>query len=285
MKTIIQLVVLVFIFLMTVSSLSAQDQIILKNGDKIDCTIKELSDSEVKYIEIEDANQVIFSINRGQVREIKFSYGKVIEEEPDAFSEAYYVDDHRSNLKLSFLAIASNATILTYERSINPYSSWELSAKFLGLGFSDELNEKGFGLDVAYRIKLKSLSNKNGYRPDHLLHGGYLRAAGGVAVTSEEYSIFNAPSESVNRTLVHMGLDLGKQWIIQNRVSLDLFFGFHYFGRSNDRVTINGIDEFFEDSFNHGDLAGINTIAFATGFRVGILFEKNGGSNKKAKRR
>lgn len=287
MKAIFKTFIFGCIVLMTASSLSAQDQIILKDGKKIDCIIKELSDSKVKYVEIEDANQIIFSLNRGQVREIKFSYGKVIEEEPDAINEAYFVDDHVSNLKIDFLSISRNAAILTYERSINPFSSWEVSAKYIGIGFNDSnagYDEKGFGLDLAYRIKLKSLTNKDGYRPNHLLHGGYLRTAIGVASSTKKIFVWNQEDGSLDRTLVHLGLDIGKQWIIQNRISLDLYAGLHYYGGS-ENTTVTGTDVYYDRDFDHGDLRGNDNVAGALGFRVGYLFQKKGGNNKKVSRR
>lgn len=254
----------------------AQDVIVLKNGEKISCTIKELSDSQVKYIEIEDANELLFTLNRGQVREIKFAYGKVIEEQPDGVNEAYYTDDNRSNLKLNFLAIGADAFILTYERAINHYSSWEVTPKIIGIGFNDNIDDSGFALDFGYKIKLKSISNKNDYRPDHLMHGSYLRIASGIGFTSSE-TFFSTRSANI----IHFGLDLGKQWIIQNRIALDLYAGIHYYGGSFERTYNGQTDIYSDESFTHGDLGGSEKIAASFGLRIGVLFEKMGTQSTK----
>lgn len=259
------------ILFIALGSIDAQDQIILKNGDKISCTIKELSDSEVKYVEIEDANQVVFSINRGQVREIKFSYGKNIEEQPDAINEAYYYDDKSRNIKVNFISFATNSLVLTYEQAINPYSSWEISPKIMGIGFNDEIDDKGFALSGGYKIKLKSLINKNGYRPDYLLHGSYLRLGAGFGFTSDDNG-FSKRTMNV----VHGGIDIGKQWILQNKVALDLFAGFHYTGGSFKRESNGVTDDTSNSFFSHGDLVGEDNTAFSFGIRIGFLFSDYG---------
>lgn len=278
-------IVTVFIVIISFTSAISQDRIVLKNGDKIDCTIRELSDTEVKYTEIKDANQIIFSISRGQVREIKFAYGKTIEEKPDAINESYYFDDKKSNLKINFTALAGNATILTYERAINSFSSFEVTPKIIGLGFNnDDFEDRsGFGLDLGYKMKLGSIFKKSSYRPDHILHGSYLRINGGYAYSTKESTTNFIYKETKN--FAHFGLDLGKQWILQNTLSLDLFGGFHYFGGSFKAEDEFGDRGFNNDEFQHGDLWGDETVAVSFGLRVGFLFEKYGKSTNKKNRR
>ena len=277
----------IFIFLIISVGSYAQDIIVLKNGKEIDCTIKELSDTNIKYIEIADANQVVFNLSRGQVREIKFSYGKVIEEKSNVINELYFYDDRRSNLKVNFYAIGRDALIFTYERSINLYSSWEVTTKFLGLGFTDDGRESGMGLDIGYKFKLNSLFNGTNYRPDHLLHGSYLRGALGIAATDKESFQFYGNNKMISRTLVHFGLDFGKQWIIHNNISLDLFAGIHYYGKVGKDSNFNaiGIDDVIDDAFRHGDITGIANRAISFGIRVGFLFEKNKNISKNKRRK
>lgn len=287
MKRTIQTLLTLSIILLLGTSAISQDLIMLKNGEKISCIIKELSDTQVKYVEVDDANEVIFAINRGQVREIMFAYGKTIEEQPEAINEAYYTDDHKSNIKLNFLSIGADAVIFTYERALNPYSSFEITPKILGVGFNDNSDDSGFGLDLGYKLKLKSIGNINGYRPDHLLHGSYLRIGLGYGYTKDEDSYTTSGggyySNKNTASIVHFGLDIGKQWIIQNRVSLDLYAGIHYYGGSFKSERNGQTDDYYYRGFNNGDIGGDDTTAGAFGFRIGFLFEKNGGSLSKSR--
>lgn len=125
----------------------AQDKIVLKSGEIIHGKITEISDLAVKYVEIEDASQIVFSVNRGQVREIKLEQGKVIDEQAFVMNESYFTDDNRSNLKLNFLAIGGDALLLSYERAVDYKSSWEVTAKILGLGFENSFGHRDlFGI-------------------------------------------------------------------------------------------------------------------------------------------
>ncbi len=267
-----------FLFLLFFSTdIMSQDLILLKNGDKISCNIKELGETEIKYVEVEDPSQIVFTLNRGQVREIKFSYGKVIKEQEEALSDSYFFDDHRSNIKLNFFALGTGVTALTYERSLNLYSSWEASVKVLGLGINADDNNIGDGvaLDMGYKIKLKSITKGNRYRPNHLLDGGYLRFRGGYGYAKRNYSWSN---EERTVSALHAGFDIGKQWVLQNRIALDLFGGFHYFGGSFTRT--NGvIDTPSYEEIYFGDLGGSDNVAISFGLRIGVMFEKLGGGS------
>ena len=280
MKSINKIILSCCLLFISVGYISAQDQIVLKDGKKISCEIKEVSDSVIKYVEIEDANQVVFTINRGQIREIKFSYGKVIEEAPEATNDAYYYDDKKRNIKVNFISIAADALVLTYEQAINPYSSWEVSTKLIGIGFNDEIDDQGFALTGGYKIKLKSITNKSGYRPDHLMHGSYLRFGAGVGFTNDD-NAFTQRSMNV----VHGGIDIGKQWILQNKIALDLYAGYHYTGGSFKTTSNGTTDDSFDTFFNHGDLAGEDNSAFSFGLRIGYLFSKNGEGKSSGKKR
>ncbi len=264
-----------FLFLLFFSTnILAQDLILLKNGDKISCNIKELGETEIKYVEVEDPSQIVFTLNRGQVREIKFSYGKVIKEKEEALSDSYFYDDNRSNIKLNFFSLLTGATSLTYERSINLYSSWETSFKILGLGVNAEENNvpDGIAFDLGYKIKLKSITKGDKYRPDHLLAGGYLRLRAGYGYSKETYSW---STEERTVSALHGGIDIGKQWILQNRIALDIFGGLHVFGGSfkNQNGTI---DRPSYEEILFADTFGSDNVAASFGVRIGIMFEKLG---------
>lgn len=262
----------VFALLLCFLPSQAQDVIKKKSGQKVKCTVIEMGKTEVKYIQWGDPNEVIFSIDRALIEQIKFSYGSVHREEPPEGEEFYFVDDRANAIKLDFIAIGNNALILTYERALNPFSSVEGSVKILGVGRDRGIWDRdGFGIDAAYKIKFGSIFNSTGYRPRHIMQGGFLRAALGVSTAKENEGTFFG-SRPIEYTQVHLGLSVGKQWALQNAAVVELYLGLHYYGGSFSYVGSSDIPNFEE--FNDGNLYGFDGSAISFGFRVGGLFSK-----------
>lgn len=262
-----------------------QDVITKKDGKKIKVIIKEISDTEVKYVDYRDVEGVVFVMDRSLIREIKFSYGEKVEEEMPGQDIAYFVDDRNQNIKLNFTAINVGFTILTYERAIDPNSSMEYTLKIPGLGITRNLRSlKGVGATVGYKLKIGSIFKNDGYRPDHVLHGGYFRLVGGFVWTEREER--GGSNRKTSYSAGHIGVDLGKQWAIRNRAVIDVYLGYHYYGGGGKRE-IDGatFDEFFADELRGGDIIGFNNNAFSIGFRIGGLFGNYGKAQKNKKKR
>ena len=256
----------------------SQDVIVLKTGERINARIIEVNDVEIKYREYRDPNGIIFTMARGKISEIRYESGRREKEEGPVADPAYYIDDRRNNIKINFLSVGGSTTILEYERAIDPKSSIGVQLKINGLGFSNNDNKSGVGLDLGYKLKLGSIFKKRGdYRPRHLLAGGYFRPVVGFNTVNADYGEFNS------YTYGHFGLDFGVQWIINNIVSLDLFGGWHYYAGNFDR-RVQG--DFEYQYFTDGNLFGVSDhSAIAFGFNVGILFGSDYNPRKNKKRR
>lgn len=259
------------IFSFFASGLIAQDQIIKKNGDKIKVHVKEINDTQIKYVEVGDPNEIIFTIDRALIKEIKFSYGgKYKEEAPEEILD-FFAEDKNSNLMINFTAISNNTLILGYEKAIDQGSSFDVQLKLLGYGISDGSDDSGIAVDVGYKLKFGSLRKNSGdYRPKHLMHGSYFKPVIGFG---------GGTSNSNSFTLGQFGLQIGKQWVIQSVLTIDLYGGFHFYTGSG-----NG-DFDFIDSINFGDFAGSENRAGSFGFRVGYLFGQYGYKKEKKSKR
>jgi len=270
------------------SNLFAQDVITKKDGKKLKVIIKEVSDTEIKYVDYRDVEGVVFVMDRSLIREIKFAYGKKIKEEGPNRDVAYFVDDRNQNIKLNFTAIGANFTILTYERALDPSSSLEFSLKIPGIGIkgdnSDDLS--GIGLTVGYKLKIGSVFKGDGYRPKHILTGGYFRLVGGYMFLKEERIRFNGDRRKETNSNAHLGIELGKQWILSNRAAIDIYIGYHYFGGSN-KFESNGtvFDDFNDEELRGGDVFGFENSAGSIGLRIGGLFGNYGKAQKNKKKR
>ena len=258
------------------TSVSAQDIIITKTGERIEAKIIEINDVEIKYREYIDPDGIIFTMARGKIREIRYETGRREKEVPDQLDEAYYVDDAKQALKLNFTGLANATTTLIYEYGLTPGSSLEGQLKINGLGFNNDYKKSGVGLAFGYKAKLGSLfKQRNSYRPKHYLAGGYLRPMIGF-----NYASYNDPIEYNDYIYVHLGFDIGVQWIIQNALALDLFIGWHYYGGSFDE-SFPGGDSINDGFIDDGNLFGGNNSALSIGINLGGVFGKGQPSKKK----
>jgi hypothetical protein len=274
-KLILTTVIILFTFIYSF----AQDVIIKKDGSKMEVIIKEVGDKSVKYVEPKDPNGIIFTIDKALIKEIKFSYGKKMAVKNPETNQDYYLEDKINNFTLNFTAIGGNTLALGYERAIKPGQSLFVETKIYGAGIktSDEKSRSGFGLDVAYRLKVKSLFNPNEYRPKHILHGSYFSPVLGFSKGTFKYdNVYDDYRyNEYKHSIFHFGLQFGKQWILQNTMSVDASLGFHYYGGN---ATQNEKD--FEP-IRLGNMIGNQNKLLSFNLRIGFLAGKKGLSKKK----
>ena len=274
-KLILGLLFMVFISLEAFS----QDVLILKNGDKIDCVIIEIFEDRVSYLEFNDDSEILYTISRAKLHSIRLSNGKVIRDIAPTLEDNLFFEDRKRNIKFNFFSMTADVVIFTYEQAIGPYTSFEITPKVFGYG-PDQRSIKGFGLDAAYKMKISAILNKSDL-PVHLLHGGYGRLSGGMAYTEEsKFSFLSLSGYRNKQTVIHLGIDFGKQWIVRNIVSLDLMFGLHYYYDFFESTATGNVFSSHKD-FNHGDLHGSDNFAAQIGFNIGILFDRVGKTKRK----
>ena len=215
---------------------------------------------------------------RGKIREIRYETGRREQEIPEEMDQAYYVDDAKNAVKLNFTGLAGATTTLIYERGLTPGTGVEVMAKINGLGFNNDQGKSGFGLSAGYKVKMGNLFKRgNQYRPKHFLAGGYLRPMVGFNSVS-----FDDGYDYNSYFYVHLGFDVGVQWVLQNALVFDLFAGWHYYGGSFD-------DRFLGDTgsggyISDGNLFGGQNSAFSVGINIGGVFGKSGYNNKRNKK-
>lgn len=270
--------VLLSFFLCITSALFAQDIITQKNGETIEVKIIELADDFVKFYHFKDPNKVEIVMNRSLIREIEFEYGRKEKEVEPGLDESYFVDDKHRNIKVNFLGLALGSTILTYEQAIDPKSSWEVVGKIHGAGVGYEaIGKSGLGIEANYKVKFGSLFNRNSYRPSHILEGVFLRPGIGYS----QYTIKNDEErygdELGDYSYFHGGLDIGKQWILNNQLSLELFGGLHLWGGDFDKSEDNTCESCTYYYVADGNMAGNSgengSAAGRFGIQVGYVFK------------
>jgi hypothetical protein len=278
MKTKFTIIILLCLFAL---SLNAQDVIIKKNGEKLTVIVKEVSANSITYYNYKDPNQVLFTIDKTLINKINFAYGNKIKVENPENDPYYFSDNRTNNLLVNFSSFTSNTLGISYEKALKQRQSVLIELKVYGLGNKGILEERrnGVGLDIAYRLKVKSLFRKAQYKPKHILSGPYFSPIIGFSTGTivEKPFIFayddatTPNSYTTSHTVAHFGLQYGRQWIIENLFSIDTSIGYHYYLGS---VTDKSLDSNSNRSLRLGNMVGNKNVLLSFNLRVGFLFGK-----------
>jgi hypothetical protein len=229
------LIVGLMIFLFPVI-VNAQDTIVKRNGEKIQCIVKEIGTTEIKYI-IEEINpDVLIAIKKDEVDQIIFSNGNIqkfeseeeLQESIEQNSADLFVMQKKNALKIDFLSPINNTLSLTYERCLKPGRSLEFSLGAVGIGFAEkEDNASGILFRGGYKLVRSPDFYLKGMRYAHILKGPYAKLEFDFA----SYKIdgqtdpFSSERENYNLTKWAFLLVLGNQWIFSDNFVIDLYSG------------------------------------------------------------
>lgn len=250
-----------------------QDRIVKITKDTIVCQIKEIGDDEIKYTQKDFRGDLIFGIDKNKVSKIIFSDGKELSIRDSMYDPAQYETQNKNALKVGFLSPLFGATSFTFEHSLKPGNSIEASLGIIGLGTDMTDNSpSGLYLKFGYKFIKSPDFYLKGMQYSHILKGAYIRpeiSFSSYNTTTElryDYQgnvISNGGSKETN-TMFALMLNIGKQWVFQDRFLIDWFTGVGYgFGDANN-----------DDPFHFAFLGGSSGTSFAitSGLRIGILF-------------
>jgi hypothetical protein len=78
MKTLRKIVIILIILTGNFSFIGAQDTIIKTDNEKIICKIKEISTNEIKYLLLNNGNEILLGIDKNDVSQVRLSNGTVM---------------------------------------------------------------------------------------------------------------------------------------------------------------------------------------------------------------
>lgn len=263
--------VLAFLIIIISAQLTrAQDQIFKKTNEVILCQVKEIGLGEVKYQLTDGDDEIIFVIDKSMVEKLILETGIEIVFEDEFNNPENYLDNKKNALKIDFLSPLTGNTSLSYERSIRPGRSYEMTLGLIGMGIDPNDNNQG-GFFVKGGIKFIKSPDfyLKGMRYAHVLKGSYIKpeiAFGYYKKNYKEYEFFSK-SKTTRESFASAAifLNLGKQWIIDNSFLMDFYFGFGY-----------GIDSGpTEGGYHYGYSIGPSQVPLAVqgGFKIGFLFK------------
>lgn len=211
--------------------LTAQDMIYKKNNDTIFCIVREVGTEEITYNLLDYSQMVLFAIEKEKVAKVVFSDGQVIEfqKEKEIMNAENYADNRKSAIKIDIISPLTGNTTFSFEQSLKPGRSIEVSLGLIGLGFDPNENDP-LGLFLEFGFKL--IKNPDYYtskmRYSHLLNGGYIKpeVSFGVYGVNSDYYYTTTERETVLTGTVMV--DFGKQWVFNNTMLFDLYVGVGY---------------------------------------------------------
>lgn len=183
----------------------SEDKIYRKNKDVILCEVIEIGEEEIKYT-TEETGSIVYALNKDVIEKIVLKNGETLTFKNKMMDPEYYADNNKNAFKFGmFNPITSNLKI-GYERSLGPGKSFEIAVGF-GWGVAE-----GATLKAGYKFILTPDFYLQGMKYSHILKGWYIRPAINIGVND-----FGASGM--------IGLDWGKQIILNNAFLVDYFIG------------------------------------------------------------
>jgi hypothetical protein len=271
MKKILPVLIALMAIFVT-QSVVAQDVILKKDNNLINCKIKEVGLDEIKYSLPDYPADLIFSIDKDNITKIIFEGGKEMTFQKEMTNPENYKDNKKNALKINFLSPLMGSTSFSYERSLKPGRSMEGTIGIIGLGLDPNgENPGGAFVKFGYKFIKDPDFYLRGMRYAHILKGGYLKPEISFAFFGHDtydyyidyypYTNYDRRENVVSGTLQ---LVMGKQWVFDNAFLIDMYSGVGY-GFTTENY----------GGLSYGYVIGDNSfpISFSAGLKIGFLFK------------
>ena len=257
----------ILLLVLSVSSswiLNAQDKIYRNNGQIIAAKVVETGASEIKYKEYNSKTDLIYVLETDKIKKIVFENGTEKKYEDSYKDIERYEGQYSKAIKINFFSPLYGYTEISYEKSTGVGKGYELSLGIIGAGKSETLNYNGNGLGEVKRGQVGAFVSA-GYkfgklpdfiifgktRPSHLMQGAYLKPIIYLGNYNENIIINKATGTSeVGKQNVSFGalqLELGRQWVFNNKLLLDIYWGWGY-GFDNKKDTYQN---YYNSNYNN----------------------------------
>jgi len=274
-------------------NVTAQDKIYKTNGEIIEVKVTEVGTNEIKYHLYQAKDGPIYILHKLDISKIEYEDGRKEVYEVGSDESEFNDLQKTSAIKINFLSPVLGYMAFNYEKSIKQGRSVELSLGLIGLGFkqvvdygysSNEniyLDQAGAFISAGYKFIKVSDKIKNGTKQNNLLQGWYLKPQiifGSYRANESYYNYTDYTNYYQKKTTIFGGLliNLGKQWVFNNFILLDLYGGVGY--DINNRASVNGNNYSYYNNnpgFHYGVLStgldGISGLGITGGLKVGIF--------------
>ncbi len=252
---------------------SAQDIIYTKNKQLINCKIIEIGLVEVKYQIPEKYKEVVMVIAKDDISKIKYENGEEQAFVNEMYDKKSYADNKRNAIKFHVFSPLYDYLGVSYERSLRPGQSIEGTLGIIGIGYNPlGVNPEGVFAKLGYKFIKSPDFYLRGMQYAHLLKGTYFKpeiALNTYSIKENTYD-YNSMSYNTTRKGIFSGaflLNVGKQWVFDNRFAVDFSIGLGY------GITSRGKDDYTAVTSQYGFIVDPNSgLAYTSNFKVAYLF-------------
>lgn len=286
---------LVLLFCSTVC-LVAQDKIYRQNGKIVEAKIIEVGSAEIKYRVFNDPNGPIYVLETDRIKKIVYENGKEERFEDNLKDPERYAGQLKKAIKLNFFSPLYGYTEIGFEKSTGAGKGFEVSVGFIGLGKSETMDWYS-GTNMAVKRKQAGAFISGGYKfgklpsfvlfgktkMSHIMQGTYAKPilyAGHYSENQVQYkgnTTYEVAKQQV--TFGALQIEIGKQWVFNDKVLLDIYYGFGY-GVDNKEDSFKdftiGYDNYANTSaFNYANarLGKSPGLSASFGLKLGLLLK------------
>ncbi|MGG7033926.1 MAG: hypothetical protein ACI7YS_01885 [Flavobacterium sp.] len=284
MKKLFSASIIVFtLLLLNSGSVFAQDVIIKKNKEEIKCKVIEIGVNEIKCKLENNPEGPVFVFRKDEVSKIKYANGTETEITPDKYSAnlEQAILDKKNVIKFDLFAPLTGNLTFGYERVLKVGTNLEGKLGIIGPQIGS-FNDHASGAFIKGGIKFLSGQDFyiDGMRYAHPLKGKYVKLeliyssfTNSVDHYSLYYIIDKPTSYTTHNNAFAMNVCLGKQWILGNTLTLDIYGGVG-FGVSSVKITNATADAYIDDTpYFYSHLGGTESSPFiiSGGFSLGYI--------------
>lgn len=265
--------------LITASGL-AQDKIIRRSGEVIECKVIRIGSEFIIYKSADPGISAEFEIEKKKVEKIIFENGTEYDidyleearESTESNSADLFLVQNTKAIKWNFTSTFAGVTEIGYEKARKPGQSFEANLGIIGLGFnfwgesSDAKLPFGIGFKVGYKFMRSPDFYMRKMRYSHVLKGAYVKPE----IAFATYSGGSVPDwmedlSSNDATKGAFLITFGKQTVFTDKFLVDFFFSIGI-GFTNQEDIIDLTPYYFSTGTDGYPLA------FSSGMRIGLLF-------------
>src|SRR5258706_12113574 len=284
-KIILSLLVILF-----TTQLFAQDKIYKLKGTVIKAIVIEVGTDEIKYKLFDSPDGPIYVVDKSTLNRIEFADGRVEKYKLSYKDPENYEGQLTKAIKINFLAPLLGYSQFSFEKSISPLKSYELSLGIIWAGKNEQIddyyfngtyqpcNRNAFGgfVEAGYKFnKLPNFFNK-GVRMAHIMQGTYVKPTATLGFYSDKAvnnKTGNPILEKRNNVFGSIILNFGHQWVFGDKFLVDLYYGFGY---AFDNVKSNDYYYYSSNFYNHFVIQKIGTganLGVSGGLKLGLLIK------------
>jgi len=269
---------------------TAQDKIYKLKGNVIEAKVIEIGTDEIKYYLTSSPEGPVYVVDKSSLNRIEFADGRIEKYHVSYKDPESYEGQLTKGIKVNFLAPLLGYSQFTFEKSLSPLKSYELSLGIIGAGKNQDLlgyyvnnqyksykrSALGLFMEGGYKFKKIPTFFSKGTRMSHIMQGNYFEPKLTLGYFSDHALNYKNNEPQVEKRSNIFGaltLNLGKQWVFGDKVLLDVYSGIGYAFDNHNRSQDDFFYDYYSNNFAIQKLGSGANVGINGGIRVGLLIK------------